>query len=81
MNVLAVGSGKDATLVKYDIQDKRAASLSETRHLPPPPGFPQLPATELPEPMAQSIHFLPRQDSLIVSYLHHGVTLGFIRYF
>ncbi|KAF9643089.1 hypothetical protein BDM02DRAFT_3132669 [Thelephora ganbajun] len=80
-NVLAVGSGKDTILANYSTQDEYTASWSKTCHLPPPPGLPQLHATKLPDPAAQSIHFLQGQDLLVVSYLHHGVMLGFIRYF
>ena len=80
LNVLAVGSGKDVILANYSIHGNHLASWYATRRLPPPPGFPQFRATELPESTAQSIHFLQRQDSLIVSYLHHGVMLDFIRW-
>ena len=55
-------------------------SWRNARRLPPPLGFPQLRGAKLPEPTAQSIHFLQEQDSLVVSYLHHGIMLGFLRY-
>lgn len=75
LNILAVGSGKGVVLANYDTHGEQTASWSKIRRLPPPPGFPQLCATELPEPTPQSIHFTQGQDSIIVSYLHHGVTL------
>ena len=32
------------------------------------------------EPTPQSVHLLQGQGSLVVSYLHHGIVLGFFRY-
>jgi len=75
LNTLAVGSGNQVILADYSIQSERTASWHNTRRLPAPPGFPQLRAAKLPEPTAQSIHFLQEKDSLIVSYLHHGIVL------
>jgi hypothetical protein len=76
LNILAVGCGNDVILANYRSRGEHM-SLYNIRHLSPPSGFPQLRTTELPESTAQSIHFLQGQDSLIVSYLHHGVMFGF----
>ena len=55
-------------------------SWQNARRLPPPLAIPQLRTVKLPEPTAQSIHFLQGQNSLIVSYLHHGIMLGSLKY-
>lgn len=77
LDVLAVGSGRGVTLASYRTQGKHVTACYNTDHLPSPPKFAQLRTAKFSEPVAQSIHFPPGEDSIIVSYLHHGVMLVF----
>ena len=73
LNILVVGCGKGVLLTGYHIDGGKEseASWNDTRYLPDPPALPSVISSE--EPMAQSIHFQRGQDSLIISYLHHGI--------
>lgn len=48
------------------------AVWTNMRTLPSPPSFDNL-KEKLPSPSARSLHFLKEQDSLLVSYLEHGI--------
>lgn len=75
-NVLAVGSGKDVVLTNYSTRAEDSSSWYNTRNLPPPPEFSGFHVSKNPEHAPQSIHFFQGQNSLVVSYLHHGITLS-----
>ncbi|KAF9786242.1 WD40-repeat-containing domain protein, partial [Thelephora terrestris] len=73
-NVLALGSGKDVVLTNYSTRDEDSLSWYNTRRLPPPPSFIHLHTSKHPDQAAQSVHFLQEPNSVVVSYLHHGIT-------
>ncbi|KAH8981086.1 hypothetical protein EDB86DRAFT_2835032 [Lactarius hatsudake] len=68
-SLLAISSGNVVQLIKQGT----IATWDTIAQLLDPPKFPELDG-ELPEPMAQSLHFLGANDHiLLVTYLDHGV--------
>ncbi|KAA1480052.1 WD40 repeat-like protein [Dentipellis sp. KUC8613] len=65
---LAVGFGNAVVIVKQGAPSEWNAN----RRLPEPPSFPEL-SSKLPPPTAQSLHFMPKDNTLLVTYLDHGI--------
>jgi hypothetical protein len=69
---LAVGCGSDVILASYKNHRGDPASWTDTTKLPRPSKFLRL-RGPLPKPLPRSIHFLQRDDFVIVSYMDHGI--------
>ncbi|KAA1479957.1 WD40 repeat-like protein [Dentipellis sp. KUC8613] len=65
---LAVGFENSVILVKQGAPSE----WNDNRRLPEPPSFPEL-VSKLPSPTARSLHFIPKDNTLIVTYLDHGI--------
>lgn len=52
--------------------DIHLAAWDDLKILPDPPSFPEFDIA-LPNPSARSLHFLPEDNILLVTYLDHGI--------
>jgi len=59
-------------LAECNALKKSKTACSQVRRLPSPPLFPGFPGV-LPKPIGRTAHFLPGQNAVLVSYLHHGI--------
>lgn len=65
---LAIGFGNSVMLVRQGTP----SAWDDLKILPDPPSFPEFDIA-LPNPSARSLHFLPEDNILLVTYLDHGI--------